>query len=146
MKDCDESVDCSCRREFLAKAAFLTGGLVLTLSGVNKVLGRSFEEVTVTIIDASPLAKVGGSDVVDSSAGKIIILRTGETTFVAYSDRCTHKGGIVEYDAASKQFVCPKHGSKFQSATGAVAQGPANDPLKPYGAKGDKGSVVVNIG
>ena len=145
MKDCKETVDCSGRREFLVKAAFVAGGLVLTLSGAAAGLGRAFEDVTVNIGPDSPLAKVGGSDLVDSAAGKIIIVRTGENTFVAYSARCTHKGGIVAYDAASKQFACPKHGSKFDSSTGAVVDGPAKDALPAYKTSGNASSLVVNV-
>ena len=88
----------------------MAGGLALTLSGAGSVFGKAFEDVVVPIDDKSPLNKVGGSAVVDSAAGKIVVLRTGESAFVAYSAKCTHKGGTVAYDAAKKQFVCPKHG------------------------------------
>lgn len=146
MKDCDENANCSGRREFLVKAAFLTGGLVISLSGASNVFGKLVDDLTVAIGADSPLAKIGGSEVVDSAAGKIIVLRTGEKSFVAFSARCTHKGGTVAFDAASKQFVCPKHGSKFDSSTGAVAEGPAKDALTGYNAKGDTSSVVISVG
>lgn len=145
MKDCNEIADCPGRREFLVKAAFMAGGLALTLSGAGSVFGRAFEDVVVPIDDKSPLNKVGGSAVVDSAAGKIVVLRTGESAFVAYAAKCTHKGGTVSYDAAKKQFVCPKHGSSFDPANGDPKEGPAEDPLKSYKATGSAASVTVVV-
>lgn len=145
MKNCNDLSDCGSRREFLVKSALVAGGLVLSLSGAGSALGNAFEDISVTIDAKSPLNKVGGSVVVDSTAGKIVILRTGEAAFVAFSAKCTHKGGIIEFDPASKQFVCPKHGSRFDSATGAVKEGPAESPIKPFTAKGTSASVTVTV-
>lgn len=146
MKDCNETVDCSGRREFLVKAAFMTGGLVLTLSGVSSAFGKRYGDLTINIDAASPLNRVGGSVVVDSPAGKIIILRTGDATFLAFAAKCTHRGGIVAYDPAKKHFVCPKHGSEFDAASGQVANGPAKKPLAEYDASGSSSSVTVKVG
>ncbi|MBK7394459.1 MAG: Rieske (2Fe-2S) protein [Chloracidobacterium sp.] len=146
MKDCNKNSDCSGRREFLVKTAGLAGGLVLTISGIGSALGRSFADVSINIDSSSPLSKIGGSVVVDSSAGKIIVARTGEAAFIAYSAKCTHKGGIVEYDAAGKQFVCPKHGSKFDAGTGSVKEGPADISLASHTAKGTAASVTITVG
>lgn len=142
MKDCNEIVDCVGRREFLVKSAFVAGGLVLTLSGAGSVLGRAFEDVTFAIDEKSPLNKVGGSTTVESPAGKIVIVRTGDASFIAVSAKCTHKGGPLNYDAASKQFVCDWHGSKF-GADGSNVSGPAKTPIPTYPATGDSKSVTV---
>ena len=148
MKDCNEIADCVGRREFLVKSAFIAGGLVLTLSGAGSALGLGDDgsDVVVPIDDKSPLGKVGGSLVVESPKGKIIIVRTGEAAFVAFSAKCTHKGGIVAYSDEKKQFICPKHGSKFDSSNGSVVDGPADDPLPSYPAKGTSASVTVTVG
>lgn len=121
----------------------MAGGLALTLSGAGKMLGNVIEDLVVPIDDKSPLNKVGGSTVVSGPAGKIIIVRTGETAFVAYAAKCTHKGTTVEYDAAKKQFVCPNHGSMFDVASGARTGGPAKDPLPSFKATGTATSVTV---
>ena len=146
MKVCNKRSDCSGRREFLVKSVGIAGGLVLTLTGINSALGKTFADVTVSIDSSSPLSKIGGSVFVDSSAGKIIIARTGEATFIAYSAKCTHKGGIVEYNTAGKEFVCPKHGSKFDAANGNVTDGPADTKLPSFKATGTASSVTVTVG
>ena len=148
MKDCNEIVDCVGRREFLVKSAFIAGGLVLTLSGAASVFGKTADgtDVVIPIDDKSALNKMGGSVVVDSTKGKIIVVRTGDAAFVAFSAVCTHKRGIVEYDGATKQFECPKHHSKFDSTDGKVLDGPADEPLPKYPAKGTSSSVTVAVG
>ena len=148
MKDCNEIADCAGRREFLVKSAFIVGGLVLTLSGAASALNIFGDggDVVVLIDDKSPLNKVGGSLVIDSSKGKIIILRTGDESFVAFSAKCTHRGTTIGYDSTKKRFVCPNHGSKFDIADGSVLGGPADDPLAKYPAKGTAASVTVTVG
>ena len=148
MKNCNDIVDCPGRREFLVKAGVVAGGLVLTLSGIGFPLDRTIlaEDVVIPIDNNSPLNKIGGWAIIDSTVGKIIILRTGEASFAAFSARCTHKGGIVAYDDDAKRFVCPRHGSVFNSSNGDVVKGPAEDPLTSYPAHGTANSVTVSTG
>lgn len=140
-------MDCTGRREFLVKSALVAGGLILTVSGVAKAssLLSRFADVVIPIDDKSPLFKVGGSVTADSTAGKIIVVRTGDASFVAFSATCTHKRGTVEYDSASKTFECPKHHSKFDGTSGKVLDGPADEPLPSYPSKGTATSVTVSV-
>ena len=71
----------------------------------------------------------------------MIVVRTGEMAFSAYSAVCTHKSGTLKYDAESKMLVCPLHNSKFDAA-GKPVSGPAKLPLATYGAQE---SVVVTL-
>ena len=144
MKDCNDSAACMGRREFLVKAGLVAGGMVLTVSSLNAAV--PFEDVKIEIGLDSKLAKVGGSQVVDSTAGKLIVIRTDEAKFVAYSARCTHKRAVLGYDHVKKQLICPSHGSKFDAANGSVANGPAEVALQSYAAKGDAAAVTVTVG
>ncbi len=125
---------CSGRREFLVSASALAGGLVLSLANVEKVSAETIAPAADTVIkldDKSPLSKVGGSQVVETPSGKVIVARTGETTFAAVSAVCTHKGGILGYNEKTQLFTCPSHGSKF-GTDGANAGGPAKTPVKSF--------------
>jgi len=147
MNDCDRSNACLSRREFLVKAGFAAGVTALTVSSLGSTAGAMvFEDVTIAVGPDSPLAKIGGFSIVDSSAGKIIVIRESDTKFAAFSAKCTHKGGQVEYDAATKQIACPKHGSRFDHETGAVLKGPAEAPLPSYPATQNAANVVVKVG
>jgi cytochrome b6-f complex iron-sulfur subunit len=134
------------RREFLVKTGLVAGSVVLTVSSLSSTGSAArFEDVTITVNADSSLAKVGGYQIVDSSPGKIIVIHATEDKFVAYSAKCTHRGAIVEYDANAKQIHCPKHGSRFDTATGSVVKSPADDPLTAYPANASGQTVTVKV-
>ena len=148
MKDCTDKTACMGRREFLVKTGTVAGGLVLTVSSLgSNAFGAAFEDVTVPIGADSPLAKVGGSLVVDTSDPKVkvLVVRLEKSKFAAFSSRCTHKGTKLGYNAEAKQVECPNHGSRFDPVTGAVTRGPAEVALKSYAAKGSDESVTVAV-
>ena len=147
MKDCDRTDACLSRREFLVKAGFTAGALTLTVSSLGSFADAMvFEDVTIAVGPDSPLAKVGGFTIVDSSAGKLIVIHETDTKFAAFSAKCTHKGAQVEYDAANKQIRCPKHGSRWDQETGAVVKGPTDTPLPSYPAAQNPAGVVIKVG
>ena len=146
MKDRNDISACIGRREFLVKAGLVAGGVVLTVSSLaNSAFGAAFEDVTIDLATDSPLAKVGGSQIVDSTAGKIIVVHEADDKYFAFSAKCTHKGGLVEYDAAANKLNCPKHGSAFDGVDGKVVKGPADEPLKAYPAKAADKKVTVTV-
>jgi nitrite reductase/ring-hydroxylating ferredoxin subunit len=146
MKDCNDKTACMGRREFLVKAGLVAGGVVLTVSSLgNSALGAAFEDVTVDVGADSPLAKVGGSQIVDSTAGKIIVIHEPGDKYAAFSANCTHKGAMLEYDAAANKLNCPKHGSAFDGVDGKVLHGPADEPLKAYPSKEADKKVTVTV-
>jgi menaquinol-cytochrome c reductase iron-sulfur subunit len=49
----------------------------------------------------------------------------------AFTPLCTHLGCAYHWEAKSKLFSCPCHGSKFNER-GEVISGPANRPLDKY--------------
>lgn len=135
------------RREFLVRTGIVAGGVMLTVSALGgTAFGRAFEDISVAITPDSPLAKVGGSQVIDSPAGKVIVIQVDKGKYVAFSAKCTHKGAIVGYNADTKQIECPKHGSRFDTADGKVVGGPADGPLPKYSSKSDDKSVTVTVG
>jgi Rieske Fe-S protein len=133
----------SSRRSFLEKIFAAT---VLTVAAPSLVLGRIFPTLRVTHsgfagryrIDLSnptyaKLTTVGGSLKLARIAGvsyRIIVTRTGESTFAAVDATCTHNGcTVTEVRSTSNGLlVCPCHDSRF-TPEGAVTQGPATLPL-----------------
>ncbi|MGV3685949.1 MAG: ubiquinol-cytochrome c reductase iron-sulfur subunit [Daejeonella sp.] len=52
-------------------------------------------------------------------------------SFTAVQVACTHEGTSIAFNTNQGNFVCPNHGSVFNS-TGAVTTGPATTNLKKY--------------
>ncbi len=138
MTDCDKKSDCGGgRREFLVKASALAGGLVLSLSGANVLAddknkkGDGSGEAVLKLDAKSPLNKVGGSDTVKTDAGKVVVVRTGEMEFKAFTAKCPHEGGPIKYDDKTKQLYCSWHDSRFDT-TGKVVKGPSKVDLQNF--------------
>ena len=136
------------RRELLG-AGF--GAMVLGVAGcgtsgndtadtANKDTGSSTEELdgdaktstlTISLSSYPSLKKVDGQAYVKSTVGKLIVVRTGTSSFIALSSVCTHAGCTVSFDSSHSRFDCPCHGSEF-SESGSVLRGPARTALKKY--------------
>ena len=58
-----------------------------------------------------------------------ILLRASETEIVAFSQKCTHLGCVVYFQADENRWHCPCHEGNFDAATGQVLSGPPTRPL-----------------
>lgn len=85
--------------------------------------------------------KVGEAVRVTADGKEIFVARPTEDTAAAFSAICTHKGCTV--DAAGKELKCPCHGSRFNSTTGEVLGGPADEPLPSVTVHVMDGEVVA---
>lgn len=59
-----------------------------------------------------------------------ILVRTGDSEFVAYSQKCTHLSCAVYYSREKDRLECPCHQGFFSIKDGAVLQGPPSRPLR----------------
>jgi nitrite reductase/ring-hydroxylating ferredoxin subunit/uncharacterized membrane protein len=65
--------------------------------------------------------------------GRRIVLARSDRGYIAFDDRCTHKGGSLAGGAMMCGTVqCPWHGSQFDVHSGAVTAGPAKDAIRTY--------------
>lgn len=77
---------------------------------------------------------------------KRIVLARTEDRFVAFEDRCTHKGGSLAGGSTMCNVVqCPWHGSQFDLATGEVKAGPAKEGIKIYDVREDRGKIILTL-
>jgi nitrite reductase/ring-hydroxylating ferredoxin subunit/uncharacterized membrane protein len=66
-------------------------------------------------------------------SGRRIVLARTEGGYVAFDDRCTHKGGSLAGGVMIGGIVqCPWHGSQFDCRIGGVKAGPAETPIGTY--------------
>lgn len=104
----------------------------------ESVAARTKEAITVASrdelkVDQMKLLRVGDR--------RIVLART-EDGYVAFDDRCTHKGGSLAGGVMVCGTVqCLWHGSQFDAATGKVKAGPAKKQINVYKVK-EEGDVV----
>ncbi|MFW6370007.1 MAG: ubiquinol-cytochrome c reductase iron-sulfur subunit [Bacteroidota bacterium] len=136
------------RKEFLNKMA-IGSSLLLSASFVLNACSKeeddfpdetgNGDEITVDLNnnDFAALQTVGGF----AYKGDIIVIRSGENSYLALSKICTHQSCTVSYNHDENSLPCPCHGSIFSTA-GAVLNGPAESNLKVYSVK-QEGNILT---
>lgn len=103
--------------------------------------------LTVVVDASSPLAVSGGAALTQAVAGGItrffLLARLTADEFSALNAVCTHEGCTVSR-FASPVFVCPCHGSRYNTQ-GEVVQGPAPAALPRYETAFDDGVLSVRV-
>ncbi len=62
-----------------------------------------------------------------------VLVRLADRDVVAFSQKCTHLGCVVFFQAAEDRWHCPCHEGNFAARTGEVLSGP---PVRPLGRIG----------
>jgi nitrite reductase/ring-hydroxylating ferredoxin subunit/uncharacterized membrane protein len=76
---------------------------------------------------------------------RIVLART-EKGYVAFQDRCTHRGAsLADGVLMCGQVQCLWHGSQFDVATGAVKAGPTKEAVKTYQLEEKNGAVFLTL-
>ncbi|WP_345955507.1 DUF2231 domain-containing protein [Mucilaginibacter sp. PAMB04168] len=77
---------------------------------------------------------------------KRIVLAKTESEYLAFDDRCTHKGGSLAGGMMICGTVqCPWHGSQFDCKTGLVKAGPATEKIATYPVTETNGKVYLSL-
>jgi uncharacterized membrane protein/nitrite reductase/ring-hydroxylating ferredoxin subunit len=78
--------------------------------------------------------------------GKRIVLGKTEKGYMAFDDRCTHRGGSLAGGAMICETVqCPWHGSQFDVSTGVVKAGPAKENIRTYSVNEVAGKIMLTL-
>jgi nitrite reductase/ring-hydroxylating ferredoxin subunit/uncharacterized membrane protein len=76
---------------------------------------------------------------------RIALARTADG-YVAFDDRCTHRGGSLAGGVSIDGTVqCLWHGSQFDVTTGKVTCGPADKPIAVYPVEEKRGKVWLTL-
>ncbi len=148
------------RREFLSAATLAAVSVMLgacssdsggSKGGVTSPTGPNQEPppatggttLNVTLSAFPALANVGGMAAVGSLGNKpVAVVRTGASSFTALSRICTHASCDVDIQAS--RFVCPCHGSEFNS-DGQAIRGPAQAALQRFNVAVGTGGATLTI-
>lgn len=88
---------------------------------------------------------VGGVKLFQYAEDQCILVRTGEASYAAYSQKCTHLSCAVYYAKENNRLECPCHEGYFSVRDGSVLQGPPTRPL-PKVTLELRGSDVLAVG
>lgn len=134
------------RREFIATSAASAVAAILLAAcgGASGATGINSGPVTFTVdVSKYPaLASIGGIARVDNGGNPIAAVRTGASTFAAFSLICPHFGCTVGINGSA--FLCPCHGAQFAS-TGAWIGGQRTTSLSAYSTSYDATTGVLSI-
>ncbi len=120
------------RREFarylvLASGAFAAGSVAIAgWTSLRRINAGSAEPVVA--LSALP---VGGAHLFryPTPEDPAIVVRLAEDRVVAFSQKCTHLGCVVYWDAPTGRMLCPCHDGVFAADSGLVLAGPPQRPL-----------------
>jgi nitrite reductase/ring-hydroxylating ferredoxin subunit len=99
--------------------------------------------ITVTIDAASPLAAVGSLALVQGGSTSALVAHTGQDTFTALTAVCTHEGCTIT-GVSGQTYVCPCHGSEFNTG-GGVVKGPAAAPLRQFTTRFASNALTITL-
>jgi len=135
------------RRQFLGMA--WVGALVVLGGQVIASLVRYIQPVSTSgfggVVRAGKVDEFLPGSVSHIQAGRFYLYRMNDGSFLAMWQKCTHLGCSVPYNADTKQFECPCHGSVY-NLTGIVTGGPAPRPLDVFPVSIKNGEVFVDTG
>jgi nitrite reductase/ring-hydroxylating ferredoxin subunit len=133
------------RREFITTSAASAVVAVLVAacgggSGATTVTGPV--SLSVDVLKYAALASIGGIARVDNGGTPVAAVRTGASTFAAFSLICPHFRCTVGINGSA--FRCPCHGAQFAS-TGAWIGGQRTTNLTSLAASYDATTDVLTI-
>lgn len=83
-----------------------------------------------TVIAGAPsLASGQALNFTVNSPNDAVLVKDG-STYRAFDRACTHQGALVNWQAGSGDFLCPRHSARFDIQGGVKPGGPANRPLR----------------
>ena len=134
------------RRDFVTRAAAAIAAVALTACGMSTDLSTSpgtVSSTTLTVSNCPTLTSVGGVATTSVDGVPMAIVRTGDTTFAAFSRICPHQGGTIQVTGSG--FQCPVHGATF-NRSGQWIGGQRTTNMRSYPTTFDAATGVLTIG
>ena len=107
------------------------------------------DRVIVALSEVDDLKEEGGAvrftlNGEDGSELKVIVLHSGNETYRAFADRCTHSGKELDYLHEDRKLQCLSGKAQF-NLKGDVLRGPAEDPLLSYPLRREGEELVIEV-
>ena len=77
-------------------------------------------------------------------AGQQVAVTRIQGALYGFGDTCTHRGcSLATGEVLGNEIECECHGSVFDMTTGAVVEGPAEDPVPTFPVREEAGALQV---
>jgi Rieske Fe-S protein len=126
----------------LTSLSMFVGNLWLLARSMFSKKSMVYPAVTIARAGEVP---VGGVKLFQYADDQCILVRIGETSYAAYSQKCTHLSCAVYYAKEHNRLECPCHEGYFSVQDGSVLQGPPTRPL-PKVILEQRGSDLMAVG
>lgn len=134
---------CISRRSFIERSALAAAAIALAACDVSDATSPSLSgALDVKVSDYPALANTGGVALVSSGQARLVIVRTGASSFAALSRVCPHQGELV--NPSSTGFLCPGHGARF-STTGTWTGGQRTSSLHAYSTSWNAATGILTV-
>ena len=78
--------------------------------------------------------------------GEYVLLCNLDGAYYAIRDACSHDGGILGFGSLEGNLIeCPRHGAKFDVATGQVVAPPATRPIRTYAVRVQDDGIEIGL-
>jgi Rieske Fe-S protein len=137
------------RREFVRYLTLASGAFAVANVGVAAWTSvRPIERGTPRAIVALGELAVGEARLFryPTPADPAILVRLPDDRVVAFSQKCTHLGCVVYWEARRGQLLCPCHDGVFDGRDGRVVAGPPQRPLERIAVEVRSDGMVWAIG
>ncbi|MFD7504916.1 Rieske (2Fe-2S) protein [Streptomyces sp. NPDC059850] len=104
--------------------------------------GKKASPTPTAPVDLGPADAVPADGAKIYREDRVVVSRTAEGRYAAFSAVCTHRGCVVDAVEDGK-ISCPCHGSVFDARTGKVLEGPAVAPLPSVPVRTEGGKLVA---
>ena len=140
---------CIDRRRFLVDGSVAAAAALLAACGDGQIgntvtgVGGPTRTTTVRLADYPTLGTVGGVVRLDGTSRPVAVVRSGSTSYRAFSLVCPHQGSTVGI-VGGASFQCPNHGARF-SASGQWTGGERTGNLTELQLVADDAAGTLTI-
>ena len=134
------------RRDFVAYSAATLALAALAacgLGGDSITSPGTLSATSIKLSDFPALSSVGGVATTSIDGTPIAIVRTGSSSFSAFSRICPHQGGTIIPTGTG--FQCPNHGAMF-NVSGVWIGGQRTGNLTSYPVQFDSATSTLTVG
>lgn len=127
------------RREFCNRLAVTSAAIAVAAQSINGQSVGSGNQLRQQPMIVYPPQKIEGAErllpgssmyfTYPSASDPAILVRANDGMYFAYSQKCTHLGCSIYFNAGQKCLECPCHKGSYQLQSGEVMFGPPQRPL-----------------